>query len=71
MLEHEATMKTSWRVLMKNRILKAITVVNVLIFVVSASAIDSPSYVPYAGLLLSMLWLIPFAIANNAFPTDC
>ena len=43
---------------------KAITVFNVILFIVSASAIDSQNYLPIIGCVLSLMWLLPCSVLN-------
>lgn len=50
---------------MKNKILKTITGINLLIFLGSASMMDSESNIPAFALLASMAWLWLFAYANG------
>lgn len=49
----------------KNVILKAITTVSAIVFLVSVMSIDSESYIPYYTASISLLWIILFVIANK------
>lgn len=49
----------------RNTVLKSITALAVLIMILSICSADSESYLPMVTLAISMVWLVPFAIANN------
>ena len=49
----------------KNFILKSITIVFVLLFIFCACCLDSQSNIFYIGCIVSLLWLVPFGIANG------
>lgn len=50
---------------MKNKILKSITGIAILVFLAGASMMDSESNIPAIALLASMAWLWLFAYANG------
>ena len=50
---------------MKNTVLKAITAISTGLFIVSACAMDSVSYIPVIVCVVSMTWLALFAYANR------
>lgn len=50
---------------MKNRILKTITVIMAVLFLLSASAIDSNTYIPHIVCAISEAWIVLFLIANR------
>lgn len=52
---------------MKNAVLKTITIISAIVFVLSVIALDSESYVPFYTALVSGLWLLLFAIANQKY----
>ena len=52
---------------MKARILKVITVVVLIIFMISLSAIDSDSWIPLISFCISLIWLIIIGFANGGF----
>ena len=56
---------------MRNKILKAITAVAVILLIIGISCMDSENmYVP-AGLCAgAMVWLVPFMIANWGLGDD-
>lgn len=49
----------------KNAILKTITAIAGLVFILSACALDSDSWLPFIALCISALWLSVFAYANG------
>ena len=49
----------------KNLILKSITIVFVLLFIFCVCCLDSNTYIFYIGCIVSLLWLVPFGIANG------
>lgn len=49
---------------MKNTVLKAITAISTGLFIVSACAMDSVSYIPVIVCAASLLWLGLFGYAN-------
>lgn len=49
---------------MKNKILKAITLIFTLVFIASGSALDSVSWLPYIICGVCLAWMITFLIAN-------
>ena len=49
---------------MKNTVLKAITAISTGLFIVSACAMDSVSYIPVIVCASSLLWLGLFGYAN-------
>ena len=51
----------------KNKILKAVTSVAVVLFVVSANFLDITSIIPFIVCVVCLLWLGLFAYANNFF----
>lgn len=60
-------MKKRKRVMAKlhNAFLWGMTYSAFMLFIVSVSSLDSDSWIPYIGLLLSMMWLTPFALVNE------
>jgi hypothetical protein len=50
---------------MKNRILKSITGIMAVLFVLAASALDSNSYIPYIICAVSEAWFVLFLLANR------
>ena len=52
---------------MKKRILKTIAIIMGFIFMVSASALDSLTWIPTIMTVVSGLWLVLYAYANGAF----
>ena len=52
---------------MKNFVLKTITVVMVIIFIVAGSSIDALSWQPTIWCAISLAWIVVFCIANNFF----
>ena len=50
---------------MKNRILKTTTVIMAVLFLLSASAIDSNTYIPHIVCAISEAWIVLFLIANR------
>lgn len=51
---------------MKNKVLLTITAVMILIQAIGASALDSEGVtIPALMVLLPLMWLIPFALANK------
>jgi hypothetical protein len=54
----------------KNIILKSITTVFVLLFIFCACCLDSDTNIFYIGIGISLLWLVPFGIANGVFNND-
>ena len=60
--------KIKWRKFKReahNFILKAITCIAGIMFLVSACAIDSPSWIPTIVCMVCMAWLAVFAYANG------
>ena len=50
---------------MKNKILKTITVIMVVLFLLSASALDGDTYIPHIVCAISEAWIVLFLIANR------
>lgn len=51
---------------LKNIILKAITFIAVMVWVVSGCCLDSENWTPFLiGMLVSSLWILVFSIANS------
>ena len=50
---------------MKNKILKTITGIMAVLFIVSASALDSNTYIPNFICAVSEVWIVLFMIANR------
>lgn len=50
---------------MKNIILKTITAIATLLAILSACALDSDTYIPYAVLIGCMVWLGLFLYVNR------
>lgn len=51
----------------KNKILKLVTAVAAVLFVVSANFLDITSIIPFIICVVCLLWLGLFAYANNFF----
>lgn len=49
---------------MRVKILKALTIVAVIVMLISACAIDSDSWIPYIVCGISNAWLVLMTIAN-------
>lgn len=56
---------------MKNKILKAITLISTLVFIASGSALDCQSWLPYIICSVSLAWLVLFFIANWEALHEC
>ena len=50
---------------MKNRILKSITGIMAVLFILAASSLDSDTYIPYIICAVSEVWFILFLLANR------
>jgi hypothetical protein len=50
---------------MKNKILKSITGIMAVLFILAASALDSNSYIPHIICAVSETWFILFLLANR------
>ena len=50
---------------MKNIILKILTAVAALGFIISACCLDSNSYIPEFVCFICLAWLVPFICANS------
>ena len=50
---------------MKNKILKTITGIMAVLFVLAASALDSNTYIPHIICAVSEVWIVLFLIANR------
>ena len=50
---------------MKNKILKSITGIIAVLFILAASAIDSNTYIPHIICAVSEAWIVLFLIANR------
>ncbi len=55
---------------MKNIVLKTITKIDALIWVVSACLVDSRSWIPVIMLFLTTFWMILFSYANFWSPKN-
>lgn len=51
--------------MMKNKILKTITGIMAMLFLLAASAVDSDSYIPYIICAVSEVWIGLFLVANR------
>lgn len=52
----------------KNFILKTITVLSVIAWVISACSLDSTCWVPFFLMLIfTSIWIVAFSYANNLF----
>ena len=49
----------------KNKILKTITVIMAVLFILSASALDGDTYIPHIICAISEAWVVLFLIANR------
>ena len=54
----------------KNFVLKSITTVFAILFIFCVCCLDSDTNIFYIGCIVSLLWFIPFGIANGAFNND-
>lgn len=54
----------------KNAVLISISIVMGVIWVFSVSLIDSFRFLPFAGLIVSSIWLSLFAMANGWMDLD-
>lgn len=54
----------------KNFILKTVTGIALLIFFISAAALDNGSWIPTIMLVISGAWLTVFGLANGWFEVD-
>ena len=50
---------------MKNKILKSITGIMAVLFILAASALDSNTYIPHIVCVVSEVWIVLFLIANR------
>ena len=50
---------------MKNKIIKTITVIMAVLFLLSASALDGDTYIPHIICAISEAWIVLFLIANR------
>ena len=50
---------------MKNKILKTITGIMAVLFILAASALDSNTYIPHFICAVSEVWIVLFMIANR------
>lgn len=56
---------------LKNFILKTISYIMGLVFILGACALDSEgTNIPFLMVVVSMMWLIPFGYANGFFETE-
>lgn len=55
---------------MRIKILKIITVINLMIALLSACCLDSESWLPKIACLISSAWLLLIAIANTPKGSD-
>ena len=56
---------------MKNKILKAVTTVAAMAFILSGCALDSHSYIPHVICGVSLLWLVLMVIAKREALNEC
>ena len=49
----------------KNFILKSITTVFAILFIFCVCCLDSNTNIFYIGCIVSLLWLVPFGVANG------
>lgn len=49
---------------MKNKILKIITAIAVVVLFISTSTLDSDSILPYVGAWTSLIWILLIVFAN-------
>ena len=49
----------------KNVVLKSISVLAFCLFILGGISLDSFSNIPYIMCIVSLLWLVPFGIANR------
>lgn len=50
---------------MKNKILKSITGIMAVLFILAASALDSNTYTPHIICAVSEVWIVLFLLANR------
>ena len=50
---------------MKNKILKTITGIMAVLFLLSASALDGNTYIPHIICAVSEVWVVLFLLANR------
>ena len=50
---------------MKNKILKSITGIMAVLFILAASSLDANSYIPHIICAVSEVWFILFLLANR------
>ena len=50
---------------MKNIILKAITTITTILFILSCAAADSDSWIPMITAVICLAWLVPFVWVNR------
>ena len=51
--------------MMKNKILKTITGIMAVLFILAASSLDSNTYIPHIICAVSEVWFILFLLANR------
>lgn len=56
---------------MRNKILKAVTTVAAVAFIVSGCCLDSQSWLPHIICGVSLLWLALIVIANREALNEC
>ena len=57
--------KSKSRNRIKNVVLKSISVLAFCLFILGGISLDSFSNIPYIMCIISLLWLVPFGIANR------
>ena len=57
--------------MMRNKILKAVTTVAAIAFILSGCALDSQSWLPHIICGVSLLWLVLMVIANWEALNEC
>lgn len=50
---------------MKNKVLKTITGIMAVLFIVAAASLDSNTYIPYIICAIAEAWFVLFLIANR------
>lgn len=50
---------------MKNKILKSITWISAILFIISTTAVDSVSNIPRIICIASLAWILLFMLANR------
>lgn len=49
----------------RNKVLKTITTISVIIFMLSICSVDSGTLIPYITAIISLIWICLFTYANK------